>query len=194
MDTDLLTDIFAFLPEKYFVTRLLNRDFSIRKTEISFVDYERAHYVHVKLLNYPVKWWKKRLGDVHHQEYGPARESSIDTKYMMNGYKHRKNGPAVIFKEKGREIRAYYPVNSRWVYNYYDCGFSTRTDEKILVALKSMWFENGIPIKCQGDTETELDIIYQRTTTIKLPLMLKYFSILYSHFSSQSSVGDIPLK
>ncbi len=85
MDLDLSTDIYSFLKEKYFLSRItLDKN---TRTAITFVDYQRNHYKKYGYTFY-------RHGKTH-QEYGPAILGR-DLVWVDRGYVTRANGPSVI--------------------------------------------------------------------------------------------------
>ncbi len=86
MDFDLVTDLYSFCPEKYFLSRLL----TLYPTRISFVDYQRKHY---KVLN-----GNFYQGGVLHQEYGPSVIRDDFIMFSTRGITHRRFGPAHITK------------------------------------------------------------------------------------------------
>lgn len=163
MDIDLLLDVFRFLPEKYFITRLLNKASSF-STRISFVDYERSHYKYMCINEeqsfwYPRKWWEYKDGS-NHQEYGPAFESEFMIFYLRRGMTHRKNGPAVIFKQNNSWLaKAFKARSHKIIYHYCNEEICLHKGEDRLVTLKNIWVENGIPIKCHGNTTENLEVI-----------------------------------
>ncbi len=92
MDPDMLVDLYGFLPAKYFVSRLI---LGKRKTNISFVDYERQYYDWVS-------WWLKKSSWHHNQEYGPTliekTWGTVAYIWRENCRCHRNSGQAIIFK------------------------------------------------------------------------------------------------
>ncbi len=73
MDANLFQDMVAFLPEKYFLSKAL-----IKRTPITFVDYERTHYV----LQYEEGIggyfaWTRKVDQLFFKHYAPHQEYGI---------------------------------------------------------------------------------------------------------------------
>lgn len=101
MDYDLLYEMFAFLPHKYFVMRAL---YPKMESPISFVDYERKFYCLVK--GYKRRFpsddyeWRRYGYSGCNQEYGPAAFAEGRIKWKLNGRIHRETGPAIILTSR----------------------------------------------------------------------------------------------
>ncbi len=89
MDGELLLDIFAFCPEKYFVHKVI-----FSQTRVSFVDYERKFY----LIDGCGIWRKKYKESPPYQEYGPSIDGPHYYAWAFNGGLYRKNGVSLILK------------------------------------------------------------------------------------------------
>lgn len=155
MDKELLLDFYGFLPEKYFISRNLLKD---SQTRVSFTDYERHHYRFRKPSRASKKWWEYK-DEIIHQEYGPSIEDKIVIEYTKHNRTHRKNGPAIIFKQ----IQRPEEINRGGYRLYYchGCKFRISEDKDQIIALKYIWYNEGYPVKCQGYTgenEVVLDV------------------------------------
>lgn len=149
MDEDLLLDFYGFLPEKYFLSRNLIKNF---QTRASFVDYERAHYNYMGMRPLPPKnilmmhWTRNQISC---QEYGPtfySKDCSSSMWLDKRGLLHRKTGPAVINK---LEIAESYHINRDDHSEFFPPSSEKRSE---WIKIPEVWFEDGKMFKFKTDT------------------------------------------
>ncbi len=148
MDKELLLDIFAFCPEKYFVHKVL-----VAQTRVTFVDYERKFYrlIYGGFCKQGIDFWHV------YQEYGPSINNKSCYCWMEDDTICRKNGPSVIFKEPQKTVEV---LGRRWLsipigFTYID--FFIPKDAK----LKALWMDKNRVQKAKV-IEDGVESIYQK--------------------------------
>ncbi len=97
MELELLMDLYGFLPEKYFLSRVFSKSTFDTKTRITFADYNRNHYTILYRRFNNVLWLKDN--HIRH-EYGPC--AIFYGEHHIGEVWDVKNGVKDIYRGLGR--------------------------------------------------------------------------------------------